>query len=487
MSRQKFGQTALTIFNWAGQQNDYVHTLTSYSSLISKLCDAKMFVSVWQVLDEMQFKKVEIPSSIFETLIEGYIHAGQVKPALDAFDRMLKYGCHPTMAMYTCVIGYVVQVKRHHVSLRLYKRMTSEGLSANVTVFSALIHGYCHVGQLVEAQQLLEEMKKVGLAPDAAIYSCLIESFSKAGRYYPAQKLVIEMRDMYGLKPSLVAYNSLIESLCKDRKIVAAYRLFLDMRRAQVTPDVETYNIILAGFLSMKGVTKAIEIYKKMPTFGVVPNMETEKVLLAGFTRCGKLERAMDFAVSIAAAGRKVDVVGCNHILHALSMKSMVKAEEFLNKMTDRICKPDAVSYTTLMHGYCRAGKLNDAERMFQTMKAMGCRPTSVSYEALIIAYCRVERLAAASELMDELIREGHSLNVSTCNALVDGLSRAGLVDHALKVIDYVTDKKLFIDPDRLVVLLKALHKAGRGPEGKDLLRGMAKKGCLQEPYASMF
>ncbi|MCO5601723.1 hypothetical protein L7F22_055846 [Adiantum nelumboides] len=426
-------------------------------------------------------------SSIFEAIIEGYIRAGQVKPAIDAFDKMLKYGCHPTMKMYLCIIGHVVTVKRHRVSLLLYKRMTNEGLSANVTVFSALIHGYCHVGQLREAHQLLEEMKKVGLAPDEAIYNCLIETFSKVGRYYMAQTLIIEMRDAYGLSPSLVAYNSLIEALCKDRKIVAAYRLFVDMRRAGIAPVVDTFNIILEGFFRMNGVTRAIKVYKQMPRYNCMPNMETEKIMVAGFSRCGKLARAMHFLDSVVAAGRNVDVVGCNHILHALSLTRMTKAEEFLKKMIDGVCTPDAISYTTLMHGYCRAGRLDDAERMFQMMKSKGCKPTGVSYEALIVSYCRVERLQAASDLADELIEGGYHMNAATCSAILDGLSRAGLVDHALKIIDYVTDHKIFVDPDKLVTLLRALHKVDRGPEGKDVLRGMAKKGCLQEPYASMF
>ena len=78
-------------------------------------------------------------------------------------------------------------------------------------------------------------------------------------------------------------------------------------------------------------------------------------------------------------------------------------------------------------------------------------------------------------------------MNSSTCNALLDGLSRAGLVDHALKLLDYVLDKRLVLDPDKLVTFLRALGKQGRGPEGKNVLREMAKKGCLKEPYASMF
>lgn len=60
LSREKYVQRALTIFRWAAEQQGYVHTGASYTALIRKLCDVKMFATAQNVLEEMRSRNCEI-------------------------------------------------------------------------------------------------------------------------------------------------------------------------------------------------------------------------------------------------------------------------------------------------------------------------------------------------------------------------------------------------------------------------------------------
>ncbi|KAJ6761446.1 PENTATRICOPEPTIDE REPEAT-CONTAINING PROTEIN MITOCHONDRIAL, partial [Salix koriyanagi] len=53
---------------------------------------------------------------------------------------------------------------------------------------------------------------------------------------------------------------------------------------------------------------------------------------------------------------------------------------------------PDAITYTVLMVGYCKQGRLSDAIKVMDNMEYNGMEPNEITYGVMIDAYCKEKR-----------------------------------------------------------------------------------------------
>jgi pentatricopeptide repeat protein len=65
--------------------------------------------------------------------------------------------------------------------------------------------------------------------------------------------------------------------------------------------------------------------------------------------------------------------------------------------------KPNVVTYTTMMSGFCRKGLKEEADALFREMKEEGPLPDSGTYNTLIRAHLRDGDKAASAELIREM------------------------------------------------------------------------------------
>ncbi len=65
----------------------------------------------------------------------------------------------------------------------------------------------------------------------------------------------------------------------------------------------------------------------------------------------------------------------------------------------------DVVTLNTLIHGFCKEGKLHEANKVFIEMKAMNVTPNTVTYNTLINGYSQVGDSEMGSKLYEEMLR----------------------------------------------------------------------------------
>lgn len=140
-----------------------------------------------------------------------------------------------------------------------------------------------------------------------------------------------------------------------------------------------------------------------------------------------------------------------------------------LNVIKTRVVKPDVSTYTTLIRGLCKAGMIEDAEKLFDEMTCgknlmtynviidgfckkglvesarrivdqmivgKDCLPDTVSYTTLIDGYCKKGEFANAITCFEEMVSKGNcEPNVLTYNVLINGLCLNGDVDEARRMM----------------------------------------------------
>jgi len=69
-------------------------------------------------------------------------------------------------------------------------------------------------------------------------------------------------------------------------------------------------------------------------------------------------------------------------------------------------------------------------------MKEDGCDPNAYAYNVLMNGLFKDNQISLADKVFGKMIKRGLAQIPFTCAILIDGICRAGVEDHALKVLD---------------------------------------------------
>uniref|UniRef100_A0A2N9FLI9 Pentacotripeptide-repeat region of PRORP domain-containing protein n=1 Tax=Fagus sylvatica TaxID=28930 RepID=A0A2N9FLI9_FAGSY len=160
------------------------------------------------------------------------------------------------------------------------------------------------------------------------------------------------------------------------------------------------------------------------------------------------------------------------------------EAQTFFDSLKDKF-EPDVIVYTSLVHGWCRAGNIAEAERVFREMKMAEIKPNVYSYSIVIDALCRCGQVTRAHDVFAEMIDSGCNPNSITFNNLMRVHVKAGRTEKVLQVYNQM--KRLGCPADTITYnfLIETHCRDENLDEAMKVFNLMVKKGC--SPNASTF
>uniref|UniRef100_A0A0E0KZK5 Pentacotripeptide-repeat region of PRORP domain-containing protein n=1 Tax=Oryza punctata TaxID=4537 RepID=A0A0E0KZK5_ORYPU len=134
---------------------------------------------------------------------------------------------------------------------------------------------------------------------------------------------------------------------------------------------------------------------------------------------------------------------------------------------------PDAYTYSIVLKGLCIAKKWEEAEELMAEMIRNRCPPNEVTFATQIRSFCQNGLLDRAVQLLDQMPRYGCTPDVVIYSTHVNGFSEQGHVDEALELLNTMLCKPNTVCYN---AALKALCIAERW---EDIGGLMVRKGCL--------
>lgn len=253
------------------------------------------------------------------------------------------------------------------------------------------------------------------------------------------------------LSSSLV-YNEILDVLGKMRRFEEFHQVFDEMSMRDGVADEKTYEVLLNRYAAAHKVDEAVAVFERRREFGIEDDLVAFHGLLMWLCRYKHVE----FAETLFCSRR--NKFGCN-------IKVM----------------------NLILNGWCVLGNVHEAKRVWKDIIASKCRPDVVSYGTMINALTKKGKLGKAMELYRAMWETGRNPDVKICNNVIDALCFKKRIPEALEVFKEMTKKGCFPNVVTYNSLLKHLCKIRRTDKVWELVEEMEHKGGSCSPNEVTF
>ncbi|KAK6942009.1 Pentatricopeptide repeat [Dillenia turbinata] len=374
-------ELALEFYEHAVSSDALKPNLVTYTALVSVLCKLGKRKEASDLVSRMENEGLRLDVLLYSTWVLGHLRVELMHEAFQKHNLMVKKGIKPDVVCYTILIDGLSKAGHVEKGIGFLNKMKKVGLEPNVVTYTAIMLGYCRKGKLEEAFSVLKIVEKLRLKPDEFMYATLIDGACRKGDLDCAFHILEDMEDN-GISPSIVTYNSIINGLCKVGRTFEA-----DEIAKQKTADLVTYTTLLHGFTEEENLTGILETKR-----------------------------------SLEEAGLQLDVVVCNVLIKALFLVGAFENVYGLYKrMPEMEVVPNSVTYFTLIKGFCKSGRIDEALEIFDDFRKTPIS-SAESYNCIIHALCRKNMVGMAVEVFVEMCEKGSATDIHSCKVLIKAI-----------------------------------------------------------------
>lgn len=353
---------------------------------------------------------LETDASVGSALIDMYFKRGSVEDARNVFGSLLPK--RNVVAWSAMMAGYAQQGLGCE-ALKLYQEMRQDGIEPTNVVFASLLKACSSIAALEEGKMVHSHIKESGFESDVFVGSALIDMYSKCGSLDTAYSVFRNLPNR-----NVVAWNALLRGHIQQGQFQEALELFQQMQQEGIEPNNGTFLAFAKACTHLGAISKGKVIHTRayesdydaepvlssaiIDMYGKCGSLENARIMfdnlpaqdvmawntiMAAYARHGDGQEVLQLFEKMQKAGKIPNTFTFSCVLAACNSLGLVdEGCQYLRTMRENHCMtPTKEQFTCVVDLLGRAGRLNEAEGLFQGMPL----PPNVESWASFIADCK--------------------------------------------------------------------------------------------------
>ncbi|GJN31291.1 hypothetical protein PR202_gb19673 [Eleusine coracana subsp. coracana] len=357
---------------------------------------------------------------------------------------------HPFLAAACAARGDVREGRQVHA------RAVRHGFGDDLYVVNALMHMYSACGCVEDARRVFD----VGPVWDAVSWNTILAAYVRDGDVEQAVEVFARMPErsatvvssmvaMFGRKGMVDEARRLFDGAvhrdaftwaamisCFERNglFVEALRVFSDMREEGWPVDEALMVSVVAACTRSEVIQNGEICHGMIIRAGLDSRVNVQNALIHMYSCCLNIVAAR----RLFDSGDYLDQFSWNSMIAGYLKNGRVEdAKVLFSAMPDK----DTVSWSTMISGCVQNNQSSEALTVFDNMRAHGIKPDDVTLVSVVSACTNLSALEKGKSVHEYIRQHQYDITIVLGTSLIDMYMKCGCLDAALKVFDMLEEK----------------------------------------------
>ncbi|KAL0399056.1 UNVERIFIED_CONTAM: Pentatricopeptide repeat-containing protein, mitochondrial [Sesamum radiatum] len=418
---------ALNFFHWSAKEMHFQHGLSSYCIIIHILvkaglirdakglfesvltrdfCDGK--VQTFSVVDSLleNYGVVDSVPFVFDLFIQTCSKLRMVDGVLDACKLLFDHGFTLSVISFNTLLHVMQKSDKAHLVWGVYEHMIDAKICPNEVTTRIMVNALCKEGKLEKFLGIVDRMHgKRCSVPQLIVNTCLVYEMIVENRSEDGLVILKKLLQKNMILDT-ISYSLVVFAKVKMGNLDAARQMYEEMLKRGFEENAFVCSLFVGAYSEESRIDEAIGLLEEMERLGLKPLDETFNQLVKGCSLNGCLEDSLVFCKQMIMMGLLPSLSAINEMFEKLCENGKTKhADEMLTILLDKGFAPDEnifSSYFWLCFSKC--GRLKEAEKYLEIMKARSLVPSPNVYERLILGHLQKGSKTRAHQLHSEMV-----------------------------------------------------------------------------------
>ncbi|XP_062190774.1 pentatricopeptide repeat-containing protein At1g73710 [Phragmites australis] len=375
------------------------------------------------------------------------------------------------VATYNTMIDLYGKAGQLKDALDMFMDMPAHGIMADTYTFNTLINVFGLSGNMAQAEALFGSMVVRGIKPDTKTYNVMMTVFASRGDSEGVLKYYHQI-GKEGLHADPVSYRIVLQALCERKMVREAEDVVEWILNNDSFVHEQSLPIVMKMYVDLGLLNEANTFFERHCRVKGVSSKNVAAIMDA-FAEKGLWEEAEHIFYSERGVGNK-DIVEYNVMVKAYGQaKQYDRVSSLLESMKESGVSPDSCTYNSLIQMFSVGGFPQIAKKLLDEMKNAGFKPKCETYCAVTRSYSRHYLVPEAIDLFSEMKASGVEPNIVVYGLLIDMFAEIGNVNAALHYSNLLEESGISPNQVILTSLIKAYSKANCWKEAQVLYSRM--------------
>lgn len=440
---------------------------STYGTLIDSYSKAGLTHEALQWLAMMKEQGMSPDEVTMAIVVQLYKKSGEFRKAEDFYKKWsrneeegknVNAGGGPSLSSHTYntlidTYGKAGQLKE---ASEVFARMLGEGISPTTVTFNTMIHVSGNHGSLEEVTSLMKKMEELRIPPSTRTYNILISLYAKHNDITMAAEYFLKMKEAR-LEPDPVSYRTLLYAYSIRRMVSQAEELVSEMDSRELEIDEFTQSALTRMYIEAGEIERSWLWFRRFHLRGKMSS-ECYSANIDAYGERGFVSEAEE-VFNCCREADKLTVVEFNVMIKAYGIAKRYRSACDLFDSMD--VAPDNCSFGSLIQILAGADMAREAVPYLRAMQCSGFVKDCIPYCAVISSFAKFGDLEMVEGLYREMVGHGVKPDVIVFGIMINVFADAGSVEKAL---GYVEDMKKAGLPFNEVIrnsLIKLYTKVG--------------------------